>query len=179
MNVKRVIVGLLDTNCYILEFDNKCMIIDPGDESEKIINKIEKEVVGIIITHRHSDHIGALDDLLKKYKTKVYDINNLKEGLNIISNIEFDVIFNPGHRNDCISIYFKNEKKMFVGDFIFEGSIGRWDLEYASSSDMKNSINKILKYPKDITLYPGHGEKTTLENEENNLIFFMNTYLNN
>ena len=64
---------------------------------------------------------------------------------------------------------------MFVGDFIFEGSIGRTDLEYGNNEDMKNSIKKILEYKDNIIIYPGHGNKTCLDNERDSLEFFYKT----
>ena len=51
---------------------------------------------------------------------------------------------------------------MFVGDFIFRGTIGRCDLEGGNIKDMKNSLNIIKKYDKDVKLYPGHGDITTI-----------------
>ena len=56
---------------------------------------------------------------------------------------------------------------MFVGDFIFKGTVGRMDLEGGNVEDMNNSLKKIVSYPKSIKLYPGHGESTTLEDEIN------------
>ena len=162
MEINRVVVGPLETNCYILKKDNKCLVIDPGDEYDKIEKNIgQNEVVGVIITHYHFDHIGAL-----KYfdKSLVYDINNLEEKENIIDEFKFDVIYTPGHKEDCITIYFKEDKIMFTGDFIFKGAIGRTDLEGGNYLDMLNSLNKIDKYDKDIIIYPGHGDKTTLLN---------------
>ena len=55
---------------------------------------------------------------------------------------------------------------MFDGDFVFEGNIGRCDLEGGSMSEMMRSINKIKKYPDDTTIYPGHGEFTKLGHEK-------------
>ena len=60
---------------------------------------------------------------------------------------------------------------MFVGDFIFKGSIGRTDLEYSSVKQMQNSIEKIQKYD-NIIIYSGHGEDTTIDDEKNNNMFF-------
>jgi glyoxylase-like metal-dependent hydrolase (beta-lactamase superfamily II) len=57
---------------------------------------------------------------------------------------------------------------MLIGDFIFKDSIGRCDLPGGSSTDMNDSIKKILEYPDDITLYPGHNEVTTLGDEKKN-----------
>ena len=168
MKIKTVKVGYLETNCYILIKDNNCLIIDPGDDSDKIISEVGNlNVVGIIITHYHFDHIGALDDIKNKYNTAVYDINNLEEKEYNINNFIFDVIYTKGHHETCITIYFKEEKIMFTGDFLFKESIGRTDLETANNNEMLLSLFKIKSYPKDITIYPGHGDSSTLEHEFN------------
>ncbi len=170
MNIENLIVGPLETNTYILSKDNEILLIDPGAEAKKIIDCINnRKIVGIIITHYHFDHIGALKEIKEQYNTKVYDINNLSEGKNNIGGFEFECIRTPGHKNDLISIYFEKEKALFCGDFIFEGTIGRWDFEGGSIEDMLKSIQKILKYPKDMTIYPGHGNKTSLQAEKENL----------
>lgn len=163
MKIDKVVVGALKTNCYILSKGNNCIIIDPGDEYNKIKKVIGlKKVIGIIVTHYHFDHIGALNNF---NKTIIYDINNLEEKENIIGDFKFEVIYTPGHKDDCISIYFKEDEVMFTGDFIFKGTIGRMDLEGGSVPDMKNSLEKIKKYNKNIIIYPGHGDNTILKNE--------------
>ena len=158
MNIEIVKVGYLETNCYILSLNNKVLVIDPGDEIDKIKKVInEREVVGCIITHYHFDHVGAI-----KYFKNVYDINNLKEGINTIDPFTFEVIYTPGHKEDTITIYFKEKHLMFVGDFIFKDGIGRTDLDGGSTQDMLNSLKKISKYNDDIVVYPGHGDSTKL-----------------
>ena len=173
MDIDRCVVGYLQTNCYILSKGNEVLIIDPGDEADKIISKVgNKKVVGILITHSHPDHIGALDDLLSNYKVDKYDQNNLKEGSNKIGSFVFDVIYTPGHLDDEVVYYFKDKEVMFVGDFIFKDSIGRMDLEGGSTLDMKKSIDSIIKYPSTTIIYPGHGDKTSLINELDNLKYY-------
>ena len=175
MNIESIKVGYLRCNCYILDIDGNVLIIDPGDESDNIIKKINnRKVVGIIITHHHFDHIGAVDSLIDKYHVKVYDKNNLSEGMNTIDRFNFEVIYTPGHKEDLITIYFKEDKCMFCGDFIFKDSIGRCDLSGGNTIDMMKSIDKIKKYDKGITIYPGHGEITTLRYEINNNPYFNN-----
>lgn len=175
MKINCVIVGSLQTNCYILERGNSVLIIDPGDNADLIASNIssDKKVLGIIITHSHDDHTGASLELLNKYNTRLYNGHNLSEGNHVIENFSFDVICTPGHMDGSISIYFKEDKVMFVGDFIFKGGIGRTDMMGASPFDMKQSIKKILKYPSDITLMPGHFGVTTLGAEINNLNYFL------
>ena len=174
MNIKTLVVGPLEENCYILEKDNSCIVIDPGAEFERIASNINSPLLGVIITHYHDDHIGALSQLVNKYNCPVYSHNNLKEGDFSIGTFNFEVIFTPGHKEDAITLYFPQDKVMFTGDFIFNGSIGRMDLAGGNSQDMIDSIKKILTYPRDIKIYPGHFLPTTLKDEEVNLNYFMN-----
>ena len=173
MKIERVVVGDLEENCYVISIDNKCLVIDPGDEADKIIDLInDKEVLGILITHHHFDHVGALTELEKKYDIVHSDFYNLEEGNVNIGPFKFQVIKNPGHTIDSTSYYFKEENIMFVGDFIFRNSIGRCDLEGGNFIEMKQSIEKIKQFSDDITLYPGHGTNTTLKEEKENNPFF-------
>ena len=78
MKIEKLEVGYLRCNCYILDINNKVLIIDPGDNGkdiDKIINN--REIVGIIITHHHHDHDGDIDYFINKYNVKVYDKYNL------------------------------------------------------------------------------------------------------
>jgi len=133
---------------------------------EKIKKAIgNRKVLKILITHKHFDHIGALYDIMNLEKIESIDASNLKEAEYKIGPFTFEVIKTPGHSEDSICFYFKDEKVMFVGDFIFKRNIGRCDLPTGSFEEMKKSIEKIRKYPKNIILYPGHGSSTTLEEE--------------
>ena len=177
MKIEKIVVGYLRCNCYILSINNDVLVIDPGSDGEKIIDVIgNRNVLGIIITHHHSDHDGAVNDLVDKFNTKVYDKDNLNEGINKIGCFTFEVIYTPGHKEDLITLYFKQTKVMFCGDFIFKDSIGRCDLNGGDVKEMMESINKIKRYNKDIVIYPGHGNHTTLGYEINNNPYF-NEYL--
>ena len=173
MNIKTIKVGDLKCNCYILDIDNKVLVIDPGDEYEKIKKELtNKEVLGILLTHNHFDHVGCIFDIMRDYHTKLYDYNSLKEQSYSIGPFNFEVIHTPGHTPDCISFYFKEENIIFTGDYLFYDTIGRCDLPGSDFNEMKQSIEKIKKYNPSITVYPGHGIKTTLEREFNNNIYF-------
>lgn len=169
MEINKIEVGLLKTNCYILKKEDVCLVIDPGEDVLSILNIIgDKLLVGIIITHRHFDHVGALDELLFKKFAKVYDISNLDEKQYKIGPFEFEVIHTLGHTNDSITLYFRKEKIMFTGDFLFKDTIGRTDLPNSSEEEMLKSIKKVKKYEHDIIIYPGHGESSNLGHEFNN-----------
>ena len=83
--IKRVVVGELETNCYLLIKDNNCLVIDPGDEYKKIVNEIDNlSCKGILLTHHHFDHVGALKDLEDRF--------NLKHNSEYIEGFNYNVI---------------------------------------------------------------------------------------
>lgn len=169
MKVKTLVLGPLKTNCYLIEKENNCLIIDPASDFELIKREIGSlNIVGILITHYHFDHIGALKELVSFYNVPIYDY---KSNSTSVNDFNFEVIHNPGHTSDSVSFYFKQDKIMFVGDFIFKGTIGRTDLDTGNDLDMMDSLEKLKKYPDDIHIYPGHGSSTYLEYEKENNMY--------
>lgn len=173
MEIQKVITGMLDENCYVLKNGGTCLIVDPGDDYNKIKEVIgEDKVLGVLLTHSHFDHIGALRNFLTKRNIKIFKKSSVEEKEYQIGNFTFQVIYTPGHSKDSITFYFQAEQAMFVGDFIFKESIGRCDLPGGNEAEIKNSLEKIQAYPKETRLYPGHHETTTLGYElENNPYF--------
>ena len=170
MDVQRLILGDLETNCYILTKNSKCIIIDPAGEAEKIKEAVgQNKVLTILITHHHFDHIGAKEELIEYYKVK-------ENNFDIIDDME--VISTPGHSLDSITFYFKKEQVMFCGDFLFKNTFGRVDLEGGDAKMMIESINKIKMYDDNIKLFPGHGEFTYLGKEKQNFKDYL-AYLQN
>ena len=129
--------------------------------------------MGILITHSHFDHVASVDILQEEFNYPVYDIGNLKVGENKIQNFSFELIETFGHTMDSVSYYFKKEKKMFTGDFLFYDTIGRCDLLESNEEEMIKSIQKIKAYEDDIIVYPGHGKVTTLGREKKNNPYFL------
>lgn len=168
MHIEKVETGPLEENCYVASVNNDCLIIDPGDEFYKIKELVgDKKVLAVLITHYHFDHIGALEDVKQYYDVNVIDYRSNKNQK--IGSFSFEIILTPGHKEDAVTYYFKSDEIMFVGDFIFKGSIGRCDLEGGNFVEMKKSLNMIKEYNLDTKLYLGHGEHTTLKEElENN-----------
>ena len=121
IKVEKVVTGYLDENCYIIHDGISGLVVDPGDDIEKIINKINEfnlVIKGILITHYHFDHIGALEDMKKMYpNAKVIDYKD--SGNVTLDNFSFKVIETFGHTMDSCSYYFEEDKMLFSGDFIF------------------------------------------------------------
>ncbi len=166
MQIKKIEVGELACNCYLIEKDNCCLLIDPGDELGKIQNWIKgKNIIGILVTHSHFDHIGCVEKLHSKFHYPIYNFENILDKNLTIGPFSIEVIYTSGHSKDSVCYYFKKNRVMFVGDFIFKGTIGRCDLEGGNFEEMLESIEKIKQYDKNTVLYPGHGEATTLQHE--------------
>lgn len=173
MEIIKVVTGALDENCYILKQNNTCLVIDPGDDYPKIKDQIgDCKVLAVLLTHSHFDHIGALRNFLTKRNTKIFKKSSLEEKTYEIGDFKFDCIYTPGHSADSVTFYFKDSNSMFVGDFIFKDSIGRCDLPTGDTHVMNDSLRKIKNYSKDIVIYPGHGENTTLGYETLNNPYF-------
>lgn len=202
MKIKRLIVGDFQTNCYIVHHEKKAIIIDPGAQSKKIKKAIENdelEVIAILLTHGHCDHIGAVDALVESYNCPVYlhqeDNEYLtKPEINLSAMFMDKLIINsaitnpkdimaigdyivkwhhlPGHTPGSSMIEFVDIGIIFSGDVLFNGSIGRFDFPLSSKHDTMQSIEKIKKIDGEYRIYPGHGEATTLINEIQNNPYF-------
>lgn len=132
MKIKRLTLGVLHTNCYILYKNEDALIIDPADDFMQIKNSVKGyNVKGILVTHHHFDHIGALDELEKHFNLKH---NSFDDGF------DYEIIKTPGHASDLMSFYFPSEKVMFTGDFLFYHTIGRCDLPESNIDDMKKKF---------------------------------------
>lgn len=167
MEIKKIITGALDENCYVLIKNKTALVIDPGDDYQNIKEEIgENKVLAVLITHSHFDHIGALRNFLSKRSIKIFKKSNLEEKEYTIGDFNFDCIYTPGHSKDSVTFYFKEDNVMFVGDFIFKESIGRTDLPGGDNLEMQNSIKKIITYDENTKLYPGHDDETTLKYEK-------------
>ena len=165
LKIEHLVVGRIRTNCYIVKKDNKCIIIDPGDEASRIKEACKDyEVEEILVTHHHWDHILALEELEEYY--------HIKHNTFLRKTFKYEIIKTPGHASDSLTFYFKGEKVMFTGDFLFYHTIGRYDLETSSVKDMIQSLEEISKYPDDIIIYPGHGIYSILEEEKK----YFNSY---
>ncbi|OQX63160.1 MAG: MBL fold metallo-hydrolase [Desulfococcus sp. 4484_241] len=175
------------------EKTRQAVVIDPGDEGDRILYRLADNkftVAYIINTHGHFDHVGAnkqlkdatgadlliheadapmLSTLSEMAEAFGMAMDNspppdrtLKDGDKItFGDITMDVIHTPGHTPGGISLV--TDKKAFVGDTLFAGSIGRTDFPGGDFNTLIESIQKRL-FPlgDDVTVYCGHGPETTI-----------------
>jgi len=195
MNIKQKPCGMYMTNCYIVTIDGKELIIDPGVDAAQWVKDNVKNPVAILNTHGHFDHVWSNAELKKQYDVPIYapkdDIFMLSSDpfsqgtplsnadIEVHEDEEFDIdginvkyLFFPGHTPGCSAILIGDT--LFSGDFIFKGSIGRVDFPFSNPADMKKSIEKFLKITENYRIYPGHGESTTVQEEQKTLPAWLN-----
>lgn len=160
MQIKVVKVGGLQTNCYIVsdERTREAIVIDPGDDAEKIKAALPGlKVKYIVITHGHYDHVGALGEIIQATKAPVlkFPIDAVRFG-----GLSFLVLHTPGHTKDSICLYAPGH--LFSGDTLFSAAYGRTDLPGGSPQEMRLSLKGLAGLPDDTIVYPGHDETTTI-----------------
>lgn len=176
MKLNQLTVGQLGVNCYIVSCEDtkEAIVIDPGDNAEKILEKIDRENLQlkyIVNTHGHADHIGANNMIKNKTNALIVIhaddapmLGNPKLNLSVyigasITSDDADIILNDGDSitigNVSLSVFHTPghtkggicllaEGTLFSGDTLFAESIGRCDFPDGSMTDLINSIQSKL-----------------------------------
>tara|TARA_A100001234_G_C12536328_1_gene346797 strand:- start:113 stop:763 length:651 start_codon:yes stop_codon:yes gene_type:complete len=197
LNVKCIVTGPFKENSYLISYNysSYCIIIDPGDNPDSIIDEINRNnyrPIAIVNTHAHLDHIGGVNKIQTKYKIPFYLHQNEKiildnytkdcEYFGISANIPpiVDHWFNSGKlelKEFSIKLLetpghtpggtcLVIEKHVFTGDTIFCGSVGRTDLPGGNWDTLCDSLVSLMNnVPFDYILHPGHGPRTSLSKE--------------
>jgi hydroxyacylglutathione hydrolase len=200
VDVRMFTVGAIAENSYIFRRDgsDRALIVDPGDEADKLLNAIEGLGVtldGILLTHTHFDHVGAVAPVAKATGAEVWvpkiekfvleDINSfvpwpgfgpyedyeaehtLEGGETLrLAGFEIDVLHTPGHSPGHVTFSIADEQAIFSGDVLFQGSVGRVDLPGGDGPTLMESIRTLIDaLPPETAVYPGHMGTTTLAAE--------------
>ena len=194
INMKHLALGAYQTNCYLVwdEASSTCVVIDPGYEPDTILYEVKnlgKEIAAVLLTHGHFDHVGAVKDLAAETGCPVYlcaeDLsmppqmtagplyytNTYAEGDFVeLAGLSFKVLHTPGHTPGSVCLQCENV--LFSGDTLFWGSCGRTDLPGGDWTTIRTSLKRLANLSGDFTVYPGHGDATTLSFERK-----MNPYM--
>lgn len=166
LEIIKIVNGFLEENCYVIHNGIEALIVDPGSEEDKIFKEIEDRklnVIGILVTHYHFDHVGALKSVCEKYKgAKLIDYKT--KGDVTLGMFKFKIIETFGHTMDSVSFYFDNNDILFSGDFIFKETIGNFEEE--NMDEMTASLNVFKYMSNNVKVYPGHGVETSVEHEK-------------
>ena len=163
-----------DNYIWLLETNEDVSVVDPGDASPvlKYLEKYNKNLKDILITHHHFDHTAGVPELKNKISGSIYGPKNSYELINekvsqgdrVISlDVSFEIIEVPGHTLDHIAFYNEENDILFCGDTLFAGGCGR--VFEGTFNQMFASLNKLKRLPESTQIYCGH------EYTKSNLIF--------
>lgn len=176
----------LYTNSFVLISDaGSAVIIDPAaavQEYDKLLREHGAKLTHILCTHGHYDHVGSAQALRTEWGAKLYceaqdlagdtmyplaaaDSSYAEGGIIQVDELAFTVWHTPGHSRGSVVILCG--EYLFVGDTVFQGSIGRTDLEGGDMRQMDQSLRKFAALPiaKETQLLPGHGGFSTFGEE--------------
>ncbi|UAJ65478.1 hydroxyacylglutathione hydrolase [Candidatus Schneideria nysicola] len=172
MNIVKI-PALKDNYIWILYNKGKGLVIDPGDASPVfyILDKLHLTLIGILLTHYHTDHVGGIDRLKKafpdipvygSYETRHTGATRIVQDGNIIRIMDhsFKVMHLPGHTLGHIGFFCDKEKWLFCGDTLFTAGCGK--ILEGTPQTMYNSIIKINSLPLDTLICSSH--EYTLQN---------------
>ena len=196
--IASVPLGPIATNAYVFHENHKALVIDPGGDFEKLQNYLQErelDVIAVLLTHAHFDHIGAVDAVRDAYGAPVYIHEKEAEWLGDpekngsalfglgeitarpadhyyaigqmqIGDFPFEVRHTPGHSPGSVSFVFRNQRLTIAGDTLFQRGIGRTDLPGGSREVLERSIKEqLLPLRNDMRIFPGHGQPTTIGEE--------------
>ncbi|WP_243093415.1 MBL fold metallo-hydrolase [Thermus thalpophilus] len=190
MKAHRLVLGPLAENGYLVETPQGAVLIDPGDEPEKILALLAQRGLtpkAILLTHAHFDHVGAVAPLVAAYGLPVYlhplDLPLYGRAQEVAAAWGFaipkpplpveplaegmelfglQVLHLPGHSPGHVAFLDPVGQAVYSGDLLFRGSIGRYDLPGSEREALFASLKRLLSLPPETQVLPGHGPPTTL-----------------
>jgi len=200
VDVRQFTVGPVAENCYLFraEGSDRALIVDPGDEADRILEAVDGlgvTVDGILLTHCHFDHVGAVAPVARATGARVWcpeiEVPVLADIMSFVpfagfgpfesyqadetvaggeqlslAGLDIDVLFTPGHSPGHVTYSIPEQAALFSGDVLFQGSVGRTDLPGGDWGTLLESIRTLVDgHPAETTVYPGHMGITTLEAE--------------
>ena len=190
MEVVRLALGALDTNCYLVHGAQGTLVIDPAADAGAILGALADRgwtADAVVLTHAHFDHMLALNGLpVEQVYLHQGDEALLRDPMRNLSGLwsdayvvdkqpvfleggqafmGFEVLHTPGHTPGGICLYDWQEKVLFSGDTLFQGSYGRTDFPGGDMGQLRESLMRLLGLPGESRVFPGHGAETTIEAE--------------
>lgn len=187
-------LGPIGTNCYVVRAERgapEAVVVDPGGDATELRLELARTgtgCAGILITHGHWDHLGAVAELAEATGAKVYMAEDerilleqvadfappgvvlrahspdvlLQGGETLeLAGISFETLRVPGHSPAHLA--YSANGCLFSGDVLFAGGVGRTDLPGGDWDTLVESIRTLVeRFPPETVVYPGHGPQTTL-----------------
>lgn len=174
----------VDNNVWVVGDESECVIIDAAHDATPILAAVgERDVVAILLTHAHDDHIGAARQLAETTEAEVWlhpedrmlwdvvhDVapdGELADGQRFaVGGEELVVLHTPGHSPGAVCFHLPALQRVFTGDTLFNGGPGATGRSYSDFPTIIDSItNKLLGLPPETVVHTGHGDDTSIGTE--------------
>lgn len=167
--------GAEESNVFIAACrrSREAWFIDAGGFNPEMINCVDSNAwkpVGLFITHNHYDHTDHMEDLLRTYPditVFAHSVHSGKKNLKpddgaelMLGELPCAVHHVPGHTDDMLVVYIQGH--LFTGDSLFAGSVGGTSSELNFDQQIGGIKKKLMGYPDDTVIHPGHGPDSTI-----------------
>jgi len=188
-------VSSKDTNAWIIGDDEEVIVIDPGRDPAGVLAAVgDREVVAVICTHGHPDHVAAAlevaaadeapvalhprDRLLWRdaYPQDDAEIEMADGGIFEIADVQLEVIHAPGHTPGSVCLYCEDLDAVFTGHALTAGGPVLHDGEFPDFARQLTAIGEyLLALPGRTRVLPGDGEETTIADAEKHFDAWVST----
>ena len=174
--------GTGDINAWIVGDDEEVIVIDPGSDAPGLLDVVgDREVLAVICTHGHADHVAAALEVAERDEAPVAlhprdrslwreahpdedaDIEMEDGGVFEVADVRLEVIYTPGHTPGSACLYCEDLGAVFTGHVMLADGPAPEDGEYSDFAEQLNAIGEyLLTLPADTRVLPGHGPETTI-----------------
>src|SRR5580704_19475269 len=171
------------TNAWIIGDDKEVIVIDPGRDPAGVLDAVgDREVLAVICTHGHPDHVAAALDVAESdeapvalhprdqlwwrdaYPEEDADIEMADGGVFEVADVQLEVLHTPGHTAGSVCLYCEDLGVVFTGDALAANGPVAHNGVYADFPRQLTAIGeRLLDLPATTRVLPGHGEETTIE----------------
>ena len=173
-------------NAWIVGDDEEVIVIDPGSDAAGLLGAVgERDVLAVICTHGHADHVAAALEVAERDDAPVAlhpkdrplwreahpgedaDIEMADGGVFEVADVRLEVIYAPGHTPGSVCLYCEDLGAVFTGHVMLAGGPAPQDGEYPDFAGQLNAIGEcLLTLPADTRVLPGNGPETTIATAE-------------
>ncbi len=172
----------VDNNVWLIGDDKEVLVIDPAHDADAIARAVgDRQVVAILCTHGHDDHIDAAPELAARTGARImlhpadaplwgmkhpgrYWDDDLVDNQRVqVAGLEGTVLHTPGHSPGAVCVYFPDLGAVFSGDTLFAGGPGATGRSFSDFPTIIESISsRLLTLPDGTVVHTGHGDDTTI-----------------